>query len=161
MAQAPMPMSAPPAGGDAGGMVGADPSAGADAGGDMDSGGDDVVVTICANGDGSYTVYPGDEPDAGGGDMGGGSDMGEDDTDAMGAAGDAAAPPGGGGGGAGGEQGQHADSVGAALKIALDIMNSDQSSAGAPGSADDQLASGFSADKSPTPASGPPAKQKY
>jgi hypothetical protein len=139
----------PSAGGDP--TLGADPSAGGD-----DSGGD-VVVTICRNDDGSYTVYPGDEPDSGGG----ADDGSEDDADAMGAAGAAPAPGGGAGGagGAGGPQGQPADSIGAALKIALDLLNADKSSEGAPGNADDQLAAGFSADKSPTPASGP--SQKY
>lgn len=143
MAQAPMSM--PPGAAAAGGMMGGDPAdAGADAGGD-------VVVTICRNGDGSYTVYPGDEPDSGGDS----ADMSEDDVDAMGPAG---AAPAGGGGGAPSSQGQSADSIGAALKVALDIMNADKSSEGAPGNADDQLAAGFSASKSPTPAS---MGQKY
>jgi hypothetical protein len=133
--------------------------AGGDAG---DDSGDNVIVTICKNDDGSYTVYAGDEPDSGGG-----ADMSDDDTDAMGPAGDAPAP-GGGAGGAGGSgmgggmgapQGQPADSIGAALKIALDLLNADKSSEGAPGNADDQLAAGFSASQSPTPATGP--SQKY
>jgi hypothetical protein len=116
----------------------ADPSAAAPAGAD-------VLVTICKNDDGTYTVYAGDEPDASSGDMSG------DDADAMGDTGSApASPP---------SQGQPADSIGAALKAALDILKSDASSAGAPGSADDQLAAGYSASQSPTPASGP--AQKY
>jgi hypothetical protein len=149
-------------------MMGADTSAGVgagtaggdDTGDDSDSGGD-VVCTITKNGDGSYTVYPGDEPDSGGG-----GDMSDDDADAMGAA---SAPPGGGGGAGGGMSapqgdqasagGTPADSIGAALKAALDILNADKSSEGAPGNADDQLAAGFSANQSPTPASG--RKQKY
>lgn len=109
---------------------------------------DNVLVTICKNDDGSYTVYAGDEPE--GGDEG---DMSEDDANAMGAAGAAPAPT------TPQPQGQPADSVGAALKIALDILNSDKSSEGAPGNADDQFNAGFSADKSPTPASG--MAQKY
>jgi hypothetical protein len=167
MARAPTPpaLSVPPPGA-AGGMAGADPMAGGDpdSGGDDSGGGDNVVVTICSNDDGSYTVYAGSPPDADDG-----SDMSDDDTDAMGAAGAAPAPGGGAGGGAGGmaggmagggaPQGQPADSIGAAFKAALDIMNADKSSEGAPGNADDQLNAGFSASQSPTPATGPP--QKY
>lgn len=140
MAQPPMAMPAD-------GMMPPDPTAdmGADAG-------DNVLVTICGNGDGSYTVYAGDEAEAAGGDM---SDMSEDDADTMGAAGDAPAP----GGGAPAAQGQPADSIGAALKIALDILQGDASSQGGPGNADSQMAAGFSASQSPTPASGP--AQKY
>jgi hypothetical protein len=149
MAAPPMPAAGGAAGG---GALGADPGGdtGGDAGDDTDSGGD-VIVTICKTGDGSYMVYPGDEPDSGGG-----GDMSEDDAGAM------AAPGGGAGGGmgGGGSQGQPADSIGAALKIALDILNSDKSSEGAPGNADDQLAAGFSASQSPTPATGP-TPQKY
>lgn len=143
----------PMPGGGAGGMppdpmAGGDPLAGAgDPAGGGDGGGD-VLVTICKNDDGSYTVYSGDEPDAS-----------ADDADAMGAPGGAPPPPGGGGAG-GGAAGQPADSIGAALKAALDIMTADKSSEGAPGDADDQLAAGFSADQSPTPATGGPA-QKY
>jgi hypothetical protein len=152
------------------GALGADPTAGGDAagdaGGDMDSGGD-CLVSICSDGQGGYMVYPGEAPDSGGG--GGGDDTSEDDADAMGAAG--AAPAGGAGGGMGGAGmaggmggggmggGQPADSIGAALKLALDILKSAASSAGAPGDADSQFASGFSASKSPTPATGP--AQKY
>jgi hypothetical protein len=149
-------MSPPPPGG----MMPPDPSAG-----DPSAGGDDssnVIVSICSNGDGSYTVYAGSPPDSDS------DDSSDDDTDAMGPAGGApAAGAGGGAGGAGAmgggmggaSQGQPADSIGAALKIALDLLNADKSSEGAPGNADDQLASGFSASKSPTPATGP--AQKY
>lgn len=133
-------------------------------GGDADSDSDDqVVVTICSDGQGGYVVYQGDEPEMGGGSPDDGS---EDDADAMGPAG--AAPSGGAGGmaGAGADMGggasspgQPADSIGAALKIALDIMTAAKSSEGAPGNADDQLQAGFSASKSPTAATGP--AQKY
>lgn len=159
MAQLPsMAMPPLPAGGGAGaaaGLMPPDPSGGAGDGSDADAGsGTDVVVTICKNPDGSYTVYAGDEPDAGAG------DMSEDDADAMGGAGDMPAPGGGAAGGAPpAAQGQPADSIGAALKAALDIMNADKSSEGAPGNADDQLNAGFSASQSPTPATGP--AQKY
>ncbi len=113
---------------------------------------DDVVVTISKTGDGSYMVYAGDEPDAGSADMSG------DDAGAMGAAGDAAAP--GGGMGGGGGAGKPASSIGEALKLAMDLLQADASSAGAPGTADDQLSAGYSGDKNPTPAKGSPA-QKY
>lgn len=141
-----MPPLTPPPGGAAGGMMPPDPSAGGDAGSNA---GGDVIVTICKNDDGSYTVYAGDEPDADS------ADISEDDADAMGAAGAAPAP----GGGAAPPEGQPADSIGAALKAALDILTADKSSEGAPGNADDQLAAGFSASQSPTPATGP--SQKY
>jgi hypothetical protein len=137
--------------------LGGDPSAGAPA----DSGdGDNVVVSICKNDDGSYTVYAGSPPDSSGG-----ADMSGDDADAMGAAGGgpAGSPAGGppSGGGMGGDDGgQPADSIGAALKIAMDLLQADKGSEGAPGNADDQLNAGFSASKSPTPASGP-SGQKY
>lgn len=143
--------------------MGGDPMAAP--GGDADTDADDqVVVTICSDGQGGYTVYAGDEPEGGG--AGDSDDMSEDDVDAMGPAGAAPAPaPGGGGapppGGGNGAtpQGIPADSIGAALKAALDIMQGAASSAGAPGSADDQFASGFSASKAPTPATG--MKQKF
>lgn len=127
MAQPPLPAAALPAGD----MMAADPGATTM---DDSAGGEDVVVTICANGDGSYTVYAGDEPDtAEEGDMTG------DDT---------GTPAG---------TGQPADSVGAALKLAMDIMRERESTSGA--GADSQLAAGFSADRAPTPVSG--LGQKY
>lgn len=116
--------------------------------------GEGVVVTIARNGDGTYTVYSGDEPDAGG-DMGA-ADMGEADVAAMGDAGDVAA---GGGPVAPAAQGQQAGSIGAALKIAMDILQQDEGADGL-GSANDQFAAGYAADRSPTPARGGIA-QKY
>lgn len=129
-----------------------DPTAGAGPDPGSADAGDTVVVTIAKTGDGSYMVYAGDEPDAGGGDD---SDMSEDDAGAMGGAGDgpAGAPMGGAAGSSGssGSSGTPADSIGAALKAAMDILQSDKSSEGAPGNADDQLTAGFGASKSPTP----------
>lgn len=129
----------------AGGMTPPDPNAAPDAGSDdSDS---DVLVTITKSADGSYLVFAGDEPSDGG------DDSSDDDADAMGGGGaPASSSP--------SAQGIPADSVGAALKAALDIMNADQSSAGAPGDADSQFAGGFNASKSPTPATGA-MKQKY
>jgi hypothetical protein len=154
----------PPAGAAAGGdpLGGTDPGAGSDAG--DTGGGDEVVVTITKTADGSYMVYAGDEPDDGGG-----ADLSSDDADAMGAAG--GAPAGGaaggaaGGGGAmggdmGGASGQPADSIGAALKLAMDILKDDESSAGADGSADDQFNAGFSGAPAPGGGAGGMA-QKY
>lgn len=133
MAQMPMSasMPTPP---DAGAPI--DP--GAETGSDSN-----VLVTICKNDDGTYTVYSGDEPE--GGESG---DMSEDDANAMGTAGDQPAP-----------EGQSADSVGAALKLAMDILQQDASSEGAPGSAADQFAAGFSGSQQPTAAKAMP--QKY
>ena len=133
-------------GGMGGGMGGAPPPP---AGGGDDSGA--VIVTISKTGDGSYMVYAGDEPDADSG------DMSADDANAMGAAGGAPAPAGGGMGG--GAAGQPASSIGEALKLAMDIMQADKGSEGAPGNSDDQLSAGYSSDKNPTPSSG--MKQKY
>jgi hypothetical protein len=95
-----------------------------------DAGDENVVVTICKNGTGGYTVYAGDEPDEGDG-----GDMSGDDADAMGAGGAAPASP------APAAQGQPADSIGAALKIAMDIMSQSESSGGP--SAEDNFAGGF------------------
>lgn len=139
----------------AGGDDGSDPSAAPDAG--------VVIVTITKSDDGSYMVYAGSPPDSSGSD----ADMSEDDADVMGGgdAGAGADPTAAGGNGmdagagAGGPPGQPADSIGAALKAALDILQGDKSSEGAPGNSDDQFSAGYSADKSPTPASGP--RQKY
>jgi hypothetical protein len=126
-------------------------------GGAMD-GTEHVVLTVCREADGTYMVYPGDEPDDAGG--GGSSDMSEDDADALGPAG--AAPSGGGGmaaagggpaaGGGSMMGGKPADSKGAALKIALDIMVADEAGSGPGGDADAQFAAGYGSDKAPTPA---------
>lgn len=146
MAQAPL-AAAPPTSGAAG--MPPDPSA------DMGADDGNVLVTICGNPGGPYTVYAGDEPDSGEG--GSADDGSEDDADTMG---DADAAPAGVMGGVSAPQGQPAASDGAALKITMTILQSAASSQGGPGSADDQLNAGFSASQSPTPASGPPA-QKY
>ena len=147
-----MALSPPPAGG----MMAPDPTMSGGMGGGMGGAppppaGGDVVVTISKASDGSYMVYAGDEPDTESG------DMSADDAGAMGAAGGAPAPAGGGMGG--GAAGQPASSVGEALKLAMDIMQTDKGSEGAPGNSDDQLAAGYSADKNPTPSSS--AAQKY
>ena len=150
MAKAPPPAglsASPPM---AGGIAGADPTGGADTDTGDESG--QVIVTITKADDGSYMVYAGDEPD-----MGGGADTSADDADAMGAGG--AAPAGGASmGGGSSPQGVPADSIGAALKAALDILQADKSSEGAPGNAEDQFQAGFGADKTPTPASGRPMR---
>jgi hypothetical protein len=114
-----------------------------DTGDSGDQGSDsDVLVTIARGSDGGYVVYSGDEPEEGG-----------DDESAEGEAGGGA--PAGGMGGAGAGGGQQVDSIGAALKAALDILNEDASSAGAPGSSQDQFQAGYSAPQAATPASQP------
>lgn len=105
-----------------------------------DAGGDTVVCTISKTADGGYMVFAGDEPEEGEA-----GDMSVDDAAAMGPAGDAPA------GGAPSAQGQPADSIGAALKAALDILQSDASAGSAAGSPDQQFSAGFGASKSPTP----------
>ena len=116
------------------------PGAGDDAGGASDAD-DNVICTICSDGQGGFTIYSGDEPE---GDSGGGMDDGsEDDADAMGPAGDMPAGGGGGmGGGAPAPQGQPASSVGDAMKIVMSIL---QGAGGPPGgpSADDSFSAGF------------------
>jgi len=126
------------------GAGGADPGSTDTDTGDTSS---SVLVTIASAPDGGYMVYSGDEPDG---------DDGEsaDDGAASGAGGPAA-----GAGDSGG--GQHCDSIGAALKAALDILQESASSAGAPGSADDQFSAGYRADQAPTPASGKGRGSKY
>ncbi len=149
MALSPAPPPAMP-GAAPGAMAGGDPMAGAGAGGDADTDADDqVVVTICKDGQGGYTVYAGDEPESGAGD----ADMSEDDTAAMGPAGAAPAPN----GGAPTPQGIPADSMGAALKAAMDIMQSDASASGG-SNPEDNFSSGFGPAK-PAPARG--IAQKY
>lgn len=127
-------MTAPPPG-MAGGMSPPDPTA--DAG---PAPGDDsnVLVTITSDGAGGFVVYSGDEPE--GGETG---DMSGDDADAMGSAGDQPAPP----------QGEPADSVGAALKIAMTIL---QGAASGGSDAAGNFAAGFGA-----PAGGASVAQKY
>lgn len=137
----------------AGGMM-PDAGAGDDPGGAADSD-DNVVVTVCSDGQGGFVIYAGDEPESG--------DSGDDDTGGDGMGADAGAM-GAGGGAAGGDmggapQGQPADSVGAALKIIMTILQENQSSQGGAGSSEDQFAAGFSGSQSPTPAAS--RGQKY
>ena len=72
-------------------------------------------------------VYSGDEPE---GDESG--DMSGDDAAAMGPSGDMPAP-----------QGQPADSVGAALKIVMQLLQSASAGGDQSGAAQDQFAAGF------------------
>jgi len=159
MARAPkMPMADPAAGADTGDdTADTGDDMGGDTGDDMDDGGSEVLVTISSDGQGGYIVTAGDEDDGGEGES-------ADDDAAMGAAagGGAGGAPGAGPMGAGapggGAGGQHCDSIGSALKATLDILNASASSAGAPGSADDQFASGYGGDQSATPATGRPSR---
>jgi hypothetical protein len=129
-------------------MAGA-PMAGDDAAGAADAD-DNVVCTITSDGQGGFMVFAGDEPE---GDTEG-ADMSEDDASAMGPSGDAPM-----GGGSPAPQGQPADSVGAALKIVMGILQ-DAESSGPGGSASDQFSAGFNGPTAPTPVGGPPG-QKY
>jgi hypothetical protein len=101
-----------------------------------------VLVTITSDGQGGFMVYPGDEPEE---DETG--DMSGDDAAAMGPSGDEPA-----------SQGEPADSVGAALKLAMTILQSAASGGAGPNNAADNFASGFGA----PPAGGSSAiPQKY
>lgn len=142
MTPPPAPMGGPPPGGAA--PPAPQPPGGDDTGTDSDTD-SNVICTITKNSDGSYTVYAGDEPEEGD------SDTSEDDAAAMGAGGDQTAP-----------DGTQTDSVGSTLKAVLDILQSDKSSEGAPGNADDQMTAGFGASKAPTAAGmGGAMAQKY
>jgi hypothetical protein len=114
-----------------------------------------VLVTIAQGPDGGYIVYSGDEPEEGAG----------DDDSAMGAGGAGPAADAGGGAAGGGmgapdeaSAGQQVDSIGAALKAAMDILNESASGAG---SSEEGFAAGFDGDQSPTPASGGRGRLKY
>jgi hypothetical protein len=107
----------------------------------------DVLVTIARDPAGGYLVYAGDEPEE---DEGGAEDEGAEGNGEAGAGAGAGMASGG-----GAEAGQHADSVGAALKAAMDILQESENSAGAPGSSEDQFAAGFAGGAAPAPAAGP------
>jgi hypothetical protein len=123
----------------------------------------DVIVSICRESDGSYTVYPGPPPE-------GSEDEGlsEDDAAALGGGPASGAGPGGGmpmggpggglAGGAGPAPGGNgaaggiaADSIGAALKAALDILQADKGDEEGAGNADDAFAAGYNSSTEPTP----------
>lgn len=123
-----------------------DPTAGAmppDTSGDQS---DTVVCTICRAPDGTYVVYAGDEPDeAQGGEEADEGDMG------------AGMAPGGAGMGGAGEtaedQGTPAETVGEALKAAMDVLQADASQSSGNGqSAQDQFSAGYSG-QGPAPVS--------
>ena len=125
-----------------GGGAGADPGAGADAAPDTD---DNVILTVCDDGQGGFLIYTGDEPEAGEGD-----DGSEAGADAMGPGGDEPAnPP------------QTAGSMGEALKIIMDILK--QKGEGGPGGAQAAFDQGFTGSQAPTPAGGggPGGLQKF
>lgn len=123
-------MSAPPP------AAGAMPPPGDDDAAGMADTDDNVVCTVCKDGQGGFIVYAGDEPE---GDTE--ADMSEDDAAAMGPTGDMAASS--------APEGRPADSVGAALKIVMDIMQADASGEG--GDAESQFSGGFTGSQAPTP----------
>lgn len=126
---APMPDDAAPADDAAAPAV----DTGADEPGD-----ENVLLTVCKEADGTYSLIKGDEQDADGADTAGSADV-------------AGSP----------EQSnkQTFDSVGSLLKGILDLLNEDKSSAGGPGDADDQFNAGFDENAPAKPAS--PIPQKY
>lgn len=105
----------------------------ADAGGD-DPGEEDVLLTVCKEPDGTYSLIKGDEQDA-------------DGADAAGSATEE------------GSGKQTFDSPGALLKAILDILKEDMESGGGDGSSGDQFQAGFDENAPPKPAM--PVPQKY
>lgn len=102
----------------------------------------DVLLTVCKEADGTYSLIKGDEEDADGADMAGSADV--DGTPEQAGK-------------------QMFDSKGALLKAILDILNEDESSGGADGSSEDQFQSGFGAGAAPPAPAAPPSPmpQKY
>jgi hypothetical protein len=93
---------------------------------DTDAGDEDVLLTVCKEADGTYSLVKGDEQDADGADTAG-----------------SAAPA----------DKQTFDSKGSLLKAILDILNEDEESAGGEGSSGDQFQAGFDENAPPKPAS--------
>lgn len=143
VAETPAPMAddtdAPPA---------VDASASDDPGSE-DAGDENVLLTVCKEADGTYSLIKGDEEDA-------------DGTDAAGSSDTAGTPE---------EAGKQTfDSKGALLKAILDILNEDEASAsGDTGSSEDQFQDGFSGASAPPAGAGSkvgagaaqPLAQKY
>lgn len=103
-------------------------------GGEKEGSEDMVLLTVCKEPDGTYSLIKGDEEDAP-------------------AEGEEAAAP-------GAESNKMMfDSVGALLKGILDLLNEDKSSEGAEGSSEDQFAAGFDENAPPKPAA--PIPQKF
>ena len=101
--------------------------------GDSDEGDEDVILTVCKESDGTYSVIKCDEDDA-------------DGEDAAGSADD--------------EDKKTYDSIGAVLKACLDILNEDKSSEGMDGDSDSQFNAGFD-ENSPAKPAAMPVAQKY
>lgn len=130
----------------------ADPGAGGDqdAGGDTDAGSDtggQIIVSICLNSDGSFTLFQGDEPDEGGDDASAGAAPGA--AGGAGAAADVgAAPTPPATAGPTGEEdeseapeGEHFDDVPSLMKAVLEIVKDAADQAGSGESSN--MASGF------------------
>lgn len=134
MAKAPAATAAAPPEDEAEDAAAAPENAGGEQEGAADEGPEesDVLVTIAKGPDGTYLVYEGDEPE-------------EDEEEGEGEAGEADE----------GEEGNepegpepiHADSVGAALKAAMDILHKDEAGGK---SEHDQFTEGYNEDQSPT-----------
>lgn len=122
----------------------ADDTSAADDSGAEDAGDENVLLTVCKEADGSYSLIKGDEEDADGADAAGSGDT-PGTPEASGK--------------------QTFEDKGALLKAILDILNEDEASAGGDGgSSEDQFQAGFGG--APTaPAGGAgaaqPMAQKY
>lgn len=137
--------------------------------GDED-GDETVLVTITKGADGGYTVYAGDEPEedggegeegdegaADGGDEGDETGTGEGGTEA------AAGAPEAGGEDEGAEaepEGEKCETIGAALKAAMDILKNDEAESNGEGSDQDNFAAGFAGGSEASPPT-PAMAQKY
>lgn len=119
-----------------------DDAAAPDTGGDDETapGDENVLFTVCKEDDGTYSLIKGDEEDASGADTAGSADMEEAGAD---------------------DNKQIFDGPGPLLKAILDLLKEDMSSAGAPGSADDQFQSGFDESAPPAPAKPAAMSQKF
>lgn len=126
-----------------------DASASDDSGSEDDAGSENVLLTVCKEADGTYSLIKGDEEDADGMDAAGSSDV-EGTSEEAGK--------------------QTFDSKGALLKAILDILNEDEASAsGDTGSSEDQFQDGFSGASAPPAGAGSkvgagtasPLAQKY
>jgi hypothetical protein len=115
-----------------------------------DQGGQNVLCTILANDDGSYSLIAGDEDDTSGAGNAG-APIGGDTASTTN-------PPGASANmGGGSPQGQSFDSPGALLKAVLDLLKAHESSASGQGSDEDNFSAGYSGGAGGAPTSKQPA----
>jgi hypothetical protein len=113
-----------------------------------------VLLTVMDDGDGTFTLYQGDEPE--GGEAAGGAEGGGEEG-AEGAEEPAEGADEGEGGMGAGTGGKQYDSVGALMKGIFDVLNN---AAASSGDAQSNFEAGFSGSSAPTPKM-PAAAQKY